>query len=175
MGYDFRKSLGFVILNPESDPTGLRTTMRTIAEHYPECGALCVVGKKAVGTFECKQYADVVEGGNTITSLIDAGVKNAKTDWCFIITSGTYLRSKSLRKYENFCRSEKDILYPVVDRKYAFDEATINGILMPKKAIQEVGCFGDDNHSIQLVKMLWVLQAMNKGYKFKALIGARLV
>lgn len=66
-------------------------------------------------------------------------------------------------------------MYPVVDRKHAFDEATINGILMPKQAINEVGPFGDNNRSIQLVKMLWALQALNKGYKFKALVGARLV
>lgn len=99
MAYNFRKSLGFVILNPESDPTALRITMRTIAEHYPECGALCVVGKKAADVIECKQYADVVFGGNTVTSLIDVGVKNSKTDWCFITTAGTYLRNRSLRKY----------------------------------------------------------------------------
>jgi len=172
---DFRKSLGIVILNPESDPTALRITMRTIADYYPECGALCVVGKKAQGILENKQFADVVQGGDTITSLIDAGVKNSKTDWCFIVTAGTFLRTHSLRKYEHFWRSEKDILYPVVDRKYAFDEATINGVLMPKKAIEEVGSFGDHNHNIQLVKMLWVLQAVNLGYKFKALVGARLV
>jgi len=174
MKFDIRRSLGFVILNPESDPTALRITMRTIGEHYPECGALCVLGKK-VDVPENRRYADLVQGGNTITSLIDAGLKNSKTDWCFVLVAGTYLRSYSLRKYEYFCRSDKDILYPVVDRKYAFDEATVNGILMPKKAVQEVGPFGDNNHSIQLVKMLWALQALNKNYKFKALVGARLI
>src|SRR5947207_1827444 len=124
MMHDFRNSLTFIILNPDSDPTALRTTMRTITDHYPECGALCVVGRKAEEILENKQYTKVVQGGNTITSLIDVGVRNSKSDWCFIITAGTYLKCHSLRKYKHFCSSDKDILYPVLDKKYAFDEAT---------------------------------------------------
>lgn len=169
------KSLGFIILNPESNPAALRTTVRTIESNFKECSLLCVVGKDAKEQQENKRYAPIVEGGKTITSLIDAGVEATKKEWCMIIQAGTYLRSTSLKKYEYFQREEKEILYPVVDRIYAFDEASINGLVMPKSAIKEVGKFGDNNHSIQLVKLLWGIQAIDKGYKFKALVGARLV
>lgn len=172
---NLRKSLSFVILNPDNNPTALRKTARTITEHYPECKTLCVLGNKNIEVNENKQYAEVVQGGNTITSLIDAGIKKSKTDWCFVVIAGTYLRSTSLRRYEYFLRSDKDILYPVVDRKFAFDEASLNGILMPKKAIEDVGIFGDNNRSIQVVKMLWALQAIDLGYRFLAIVGARLV
>jgi hypothetical protein len=170
----FRDSLTILVLNPDSNHTALQITTRTIASHFPECSVVCAVSKDDE-LAENKRFAEVVQGGNTITSLIDAGVKHCKTKWCFIVTAGTYLRRHHLRKYDLFCRGEKEILYPVVDKKYAFDEATINGILIPKKAIEEVGNFGDNNRSIQLVKMLWAIQALEHGYCFRALVGARLI
>ncbi len=169
------KSLGFIVLNPESNPIALRTTVRTISSHFPECSTLCVVGKNAAEIPENKRYAETVQGGNTITAMMDTGLETSKTDWCMMVLAGTFLRNTSLKKFEYFQRGDKDILYPVVDKIYAFDEASINGLVLPRKAYKEVGKFGDNNHSIQLVKMLWGLQALNKGYKFKALIGARLV
>lgn len=172
---DFSKSLGFVILNPESNPTALRITTRTIADNYPEASTLCVIPKGAPEKVENQVHTKVVEGGNTITSLINAGIEAAKTEWCMVVFAGTFLRYSSLRKYKTFCTTDKDILYPVVDFKWAFDEASLNGLLMPRKAIKEVGKFGDANHDIPLIKLLWGLDAAAKGYQFKALVGARLI
>lgn len=167
-------SLGFIILNPEGNPMALRTTVRTISNHFQTSSCLCVVGKQE-DISENSKHSKTIQGGNTVTSFIDAGLEESRTDWCMMISAGTFLRSTSLKKFEYFQREDKDILYPVVDRLYAFDEASINGLIIPRIAYKEVGKFGDNNHSIQLVKMLWGLQAINKGYKFKAIVGSRLV
>lgn len=164
---DFQKSLGFIILNPDNNPTALRITTNTIRDNFPHVKVASVIGAKA-------DDSNQIKGGNTITSLMDAGLKKTKTEWCLITMAGTYIRHYHLRKYGLFLKDEKEILYPVVNKKYAFDEATINGILIHKKAIEDVGTFGDDNWNIQLVKMLWAIKAIDKGYRFKALVGARL-
>lgn len=164
---DFQKSLGFIILNPDNNPTALRITTNTIKDNFPHVKVASVIGAKAEDDSQIK-------GGSTITSLIDAGFKNTKTEWCLITMAGTYIRHYHLRKYGLFLKDEKEILYPVVNKKYAFDEATINGILINRKAIEDVGAFGDGNWNIQLVKMLWAIKAIDRGYRFVALVGARL-
>jgi DNA gyrase/topoisomerase IV subunit A len=171
---DIQKSLTFIILNPENNPTALRNTTKTISDYYSKCKTLCVLGTK-LELEENQKYAEVVQGGNTMTSLIDKGVSHIKTDWGFVIIAGTRIKPNNLHKYEYFCRDNKDILYPVVERKFAFDEASINGILMHRQTIKDVGLFGDNNHSIKLVKLLWALTAIEKGYHFKAIVGGRLV
>jgi hypothetical protein len=174
LDFDFKK-LGFVILNPDCDPHALRKTTNGIKEYFPLSSILCVVGSKSVNVELLGNYCKVYVGGNTITSLIDVGMENMKTDWSFIITAGTPVRRNSLKKHIYFLRSEKDILYPVVDRKIWFDEATVNGILLPTNAIKEVGKMGDNNHSLKLIKLLWTLTAIERGFRFKALVGARLI
>ena len=167
-------SLGVIVLNPESDPSSLRITVKTVRDNFPTATIQCAVGKKHYDLAELQRHCQVTVGGDTITSLIDAGLKANKKKWSFILSSGTFLRHYSLRKYECFCKNEKDILFPVVDRKWTFDEATINGLLMPTQVHKDVGPLGDGNHDIHLVKLLWWLDAHAKGYKFKALVGARL-
>jgi hypothetical protein len=139
------------------------------------CSTLCVVGKKNADMDQMNKHCKVYVGGNTITSLIDTGVENTKGDWSFIVSAGSPIRHNSLRRYMYFLGGDKDILYPVVDRKIWFDEATINGILMNKKAIQEVGKMGDNNYNLKLIKLLWTVNAIKHNYIFKAIVGARLI
>lgn len=174
MNFDF-KNLGFVILNPECDPYALHKTSNNIRENFPSSSLLCVIGKKGVNTDQLSKYCKVYVGGNTITSLIDVGVENTSADWSFIVTAGTPIRYNSLKKHIYFLRDDKDILYPVVDRKMWFDEATVNGILLKTNVIQEVGKMGDNNYNLQLIKLLWTLSAIAKGYRFKAIVGGRLI
>jgi hypothetical protein len=92
-----------------------------------------------------------------------------------VVIAGTFLRQNSLKKHKLFCKSDKDILFPVVDFKWAFDEASINGLMMTKKAMEEIGPFGSGIEDFNLVKLLWALEAIAKNYKFKSLVGGRLI
>lgn len=169
------KSLGVIILNSESDASSLRITLRTLKDNFPEASVRCVVGKKNHDIEELKKHCQVSVGGDTITSLIDTGMKDNTKKWSFVVTSGTFLRHYSLRKYECFCKSEKDIMFPIVDRKWKFSEATLNGLLLPTKVYSDVGPLGDSNSDIGLVKLLWGIIAKAHGYRLIGLVGARLI
>jgi len=169
------EKIEFIILSPDCNPGTLKKTVRTIQEYFPQNQYCCVVSSEAKDIEEMKKVCPIKIGGRTITSLINEGIEKSKQEWVFILMAGVWLHANSLRKYELFLESDREILYPVVDRKIGFDEATINGILMSKKAFQSIGKFSDQNHSITLVKMIWAIDALALGFKFKALVGARLL
>lgn len=172
---DFTKSLEFIILNPDCNPGTLQKTVKTIQNNFPDSKYCCVVGSEARDIEEVKKVCPTRVGGLTITSLMNKGIEESKQEWVFIVMAGAWLNPNSLRKYKLFLKNHNEILYPVVDRKIGFDEATINGILMSKKTFQTVGKFSDQNHSITLVKLIWAIVALEKGIRFKALVGARLI
>ena len=169
------ESLGIIILNPESDPSSARITARTAKDYFPQANLKCVVGRNHAELSEIKRFCPVVIGGDTITSLIDAGLASIQQKWCLFVTSGTFLKIHSLRKHNYFCTSESDILFPVVDRKWTFDEATINGLMLPTKILNDIGPMGDGIKDIKIAKLLWAMKAIEKKYNFKALVGGRLI
>jgi hypothetical protein len=169
----FIKEFGIVILCPERNLGGLRGTASCCRDQFgvPFC---CIVGDNAKPSEirEMSAYCPVFQGGNTITSLIDVGVNVSKMPWNLVVMAGSYLRTGMVKKYRYFARSEKEVLYPVIDRKYIFDEASINGIMIHQNAIKEVGEFGS-GADLSLVKLHWANKAIEKGYKFKALVGVK--
>jgi hypothetical protein len=168
-------SLGIVILNPESDPSSVKITVRTAKDFFPQANLKCVVGSKNAELPEIKKHCPIVIGGKTITSLLDVGVRSIQQKWCLFVTSGTFLRLNTLKKHEYFCTSETDILFPVVDRKWTFDEATLNGLLLPTQVVKDIDPMGDSIADIKIAKLLWANKAIEMGYQFKAIVGARLI
>ena len=163
---------GFVILCPERNLGGLIATVRSVARLFSkEC--LCVL-PKGVTKKELAEFAEAcptVKGKDTYTSLINIGLKKSKSTWNFIVMAGSTFRYQFYRKYSYFLTDDKDILFPIVDGHTNFVDATINGILLNRDAIQEVGEFEDIE--LPLSKVTWALKAINKGYRFKAIMGAR--
>jgi hypothetical protein len=164
---------GFVILCPERDLGGLISTVRSAKSHFPQASLLCMLPpdttKKEMVEFA--EVCPVVKGKGTYTSLINTGIKKSEKPWNFIIISGSVFKPRFYHKYGYFLEDEKDILYPIVDFQCDFADATLNGILIHKIAIKEVGEFEDGELSWS--KLTWSLKAAEKGYKFKALAGAR--
>jgi hypothetical protein len=164
---------GFVILCPSNNFGQVKTTSSSLKANYPEAKYICTVPETCHpdDAKEIQRLCPCHKGGNTITSLINAGMKNAPCkEWNFIVMAGSWVRGWLDRKFAYFIESEKDILFPIADRKYRFVEGTINGILLHKKAYDDIGPFSNDN-PLEICKMLWAIDAIEKGYKFKAVLG----
>jgi hypothetical protein len=163
-----------VVLNPESNPSLLRNTVNSIRGKYDV--PVISVTENSVKTQPFKEMNEICptcKGKDTYTSLINAGMKHPPADWNFIVIAGTYIRHRLDNKYSMFIESEKDILFPIVDRKYEFVEATLNGLLLHKNCLKEVGKMAEVG-PYEICKLMWALDAVEKGYKFKAILGAKL-
>jgi hypothetical protein len=83
-------------------------------------------------------------------------------------------------KLNQFLNSEKDILFPVVDRKMNFVDGSINGIVVHKKAFKEIGDIAPNSlqkvgyNDFEISKLFWAMDAVEKGYKFKAIVGMQI-
>lgn len=165
---------GFVVLCPNNNFGHIKTTTSSIKNNYPEAKYICTVPETCHDdeVKEIKKLCPCYKGGSTITSIINAGMQNAPCkEWNFIVMGGSWVRGLLNKKMSYFIEGEKDILFPIVDRKMYFVDATINGILIHKKAFDEIGLFSNDN-PLEICKLMWADEAIEKGYRFKAVLGA---
>ena len=164
---------GYVIITPENNPAFVKITANSILNRNPEASLVCVCRKDIDDESErtitniCKLY----KGNNTYTSLISEGMKHCPSEWNLYLISGAPVENKIQKKYSYFVESEKDILYPVIDRKMNFVQGSINGILMHKNA-KDLGCIPDSN-SLEKSKLIWSFNAVCQGYKFKGIVGVK--
>ena len=169
-------TMTFVILCPATNIAGLRLTANSIRANFPESQMFAMVGKNIDDRDfkELNKFCVIHKGGDSITSLINHGIDISKTEWNFIAVAGCAIRNRMLNKYLYFRKSEKDILYPVIDRKVAFYEASINGIMVHKNAFVEGGKLSEEMKDICNAKLFWAGELIGKGFQFKALVGAKL-
>ena len=169
-------NLSIVVLCPDCNIGGFKNTANSIKADFPKTPYLGVVPAKSTASevADMARYGPVAKGGDTITSLMSVGIRECDRDWCLLVTCGSWLRYSTFKKYLTFAKSDKDILYPVIDRKNIFHEASINGILMARKAFDDIGPFVECE-DLSESKMFWAAGAIYKGYNFKALIGARFI
>jgi hypothetical protein len=168
--------VSFLVLCPELNIGGLRSTISSIKSNFPKNDYMCVLGENAndIDMCEILKITPVMKGGNTITSLMNNGIKQSKKEWVYIIVAGVMLRPTIFRKYETFLTNETDIMYQITNKTtWLFPDATINGILINKKAIKEVGDFPDEENIVNS-KLVWGATALEKGFKFRGLVGVKL-
>jgi hypothetical protein len=168
-------SVDFIILCPERNYGGLKSTVHSIQGSMPESSILCVVGKDASNE-EIKEFSNlcpIVKSGKTYTSLMNTGLSKCKksSEWQIIVMAGMTVRYGAIKRYDTFCTDKKQIFYQIIDRKWKFNEASIHGLCMQKQAFQEIGPFDEEEDNLQLVKLLWANQAFNKGYQLRGLVG----
>ncbi len=108
---------------------------------------------------------------DTITSLLNEGMKKSKKEWVYFVYSSCKLRQKIDEKLSKFIESYKDVLFPVVDRVWNFIDGSMNGILINKNFFNEVGPFIEEK-DLKITKLDWADRAINKGGKFKAIVNA---
>jgi len=164
---------GFVILCPERNFGGLKSTVRSIQLNFPDKPYLCVVGKDASAK-ELEEFGGVcrtVQAGTTFSSLLNTGLKENRADWSLFFMAGWPVRNGLMDRYRDFCGSRKHVLFPVIDRKWVFHEASIHGLLMHRDGLAEVGEFSDEHEDFELVKLIWASNALDRGYQFRAVVG----
>lgn len=166
---------GFLILCPERAINLLKTTTNSIKSNYPEVSFICATDLSANedDLAQMNQICPTLRGKGTISSLINVGLENVVAEWNFIVFAGVNLRPNMGKRFSLFIENEKDILFPIVERKINFVDATLNGLFLHKNAIKEIGKMADLG-TIEVVKLMWALSAIDKGYKFKAIANSKI-
>ena len=116
----------------------------------------------------------VLKGGTCVTSLFDTGITHALNDWAYMVFAGTTIRKNIDLKLSRYVESEKDVLFPVVDRIWNFIDGSMNGVLINKNFFNQIGDFGSGN-PLKLTKLDWAGRAVEKGCRFKAIVGALII
>lgn len=162
---------GFIILCPNCNFGHLKNTLNSINAYYPNSKIAIIVPDDCV-----ENYPKAIKGGSTIASMINAGLKEPKcAEWNFVVCAEGWLKNRIDIKYSYFIESNKDILFPVLKTRntnYNFANIDVNGMLIHKNAISDVGDF--PNIDMETSKIIWTTQAIEKGYKFKGVVGGRL-
>lgn len=178
--------VGFVILSPEPNIGRLKSTVRSIVRNYwKDIPLICVVPKKTPPSVlsEMKTICATSRGGDTITSLINTGIKKGHKQWNIVVMEGVWVRPHIHSKYANFHTSKKDIFFPIVPDynrdgipirlNNTFIDATLNGLCLHQETFKEVGEFSSDD-SMQLTKLKWAINADKTNCKFKAVLGVKI-
>lgn len=165
---------GFVILCPTGNVGQLATTMSSLAHGYPNSPSVTVIPSDCTTKSELEKRTKVAEGRNTITSLINAGLSNPPSkEWNFVVMAGAWVRTSLDKKFSHFIRDTKDILYPVMKQAFTFVDSSINGFLIHADSFKEIGRFCEDN-PLEICKLMWALDATEKGYRFVGVVGTRI-
>lgn len=166
---------GFVILCSDHAIGLLKATANSIKNRYPNIPFICVTDSAATvnDLKDMKSICQTYKGKNTFSSLINTGMRHAPAEWNFIILAGAVVRWKLDEKFSYFIENEKDILFPIVDNKTDFIDATLNGLLINKNTWHLIGEM-EDKGEFHHIKAMWSYVAMKKGCKFKAIAGTRM-
>ena len=179
--------IGYIIVNPDNNLSGLRISMSSIGKHHfgiPEIIQILPKGTNAADVKKHKEVCvDTFKGGDTITSLINTGFKKLKAEWGMVIFAGSVLKTNTAFRYEKFVTSDKDVFYPVIGNKYNFVDGSTNGLAVNRKFFNEIGDFPENHmwkldedaniNSFEICKFMWAEAAIERGCKFKGMIGCK--
>ena len=166
---------GFVILCSEHAVGLLKSSINSIKSRYPNAPMVCATDSSATSEDlkAMKLLCPTYKGKNTYSSLINVGMRHIEAEWNFILIAGVIVRWKLDDKFSYFIESEKDVLFPIVDNKTNFVDATLNGLFINKKTWNEVGQM-DERGEFEQIKAFWAYRAIKYGVKFKAIAGTRM-
>jgi len=178
-------SISFVILSPEPNIGRLKGTVRSIKNNYSEnANIVCSVVKniKKSNLDEMREVCPSYKGGETITSLINNGIKNSSDGWNLLMMEGSWLPKNVKLRYLTWIKSEKDILFPIIINYNKegkpikilsnFSDCTLNGILIRKEFFLEIGKLSEN--PLQISREFWSIDAFEKGANFKAILGIKI-
>lgn len=165
---------GFVVLCPEPHIQSLKNTLRSIILSYPEHPFITV----AAGTIppdimsEMKKLCPkTIKSKNTITSLLNTGLRNAPSEWIVFVCAGTWVKRKVCKNLSRFIVDDTDVVYPIVEGVYKWKDCSLNGICINKKMFKKVGPFPEEGE-LDKCKEMWALMAtVACNSKFKAVLG----
>ena len=178
-------SFGFIVLSPEHNIGRIQGTIRSIRNHYGNVPVVCITGEDITPAElkEIKAVCPAHKGGATITSLLNLGMKKGHNEWNFFVMEGTWVRRGLQHKFAYWIEDERDVLFPIVvdyDRDGRpvkiykdFEECSLNGLCMNQKFFKAIGNFSEN--PLDVSKRFWQFEANDRGGKFKAILGAKLL
>ena len=176
--------VGFIILCPDRNVGGLRNSVGGIRHrsYDRECLAVVPGDTSPKEIKEMKEHCPAVwKGKDTITSLINTGMKRVKQEWGFIIFAGSRIPAFIEKKFITFANAPTDILFPVVERRFDFVSGSFNGVLINKEFFKKVGNFTEGDlqkqgmNDFEMAKFLWSITAIENGAMFKGIVGMRVI
>ncbi len=169
--------LGIIIICPNSNIGHLKNTISSANVYYPNNKISIILSANCdkEDLEKSSKLKKTYKGGVSLSSMINCGVKNAPCpEWNFIIICKGWIRSRLDIKYSYFIENEKDILFPVTNFKLTnFADTDLNGLLIHKQAFHDIGDF-PDIESLDISKLIWINTAIEKQYRFKGVVGAKI-
>lgn len=177
-------NFNFVIIASEGNIGLIKSTIRSIKNNYKEVPYICVVPKTLheESFQEIKDLCNCYKGKDTITSLINTGLSKGGKEWNMFVMEGAWVKYGLDKKYSLYLENENDIFFPIVanyDTKgktikifNTFEECSLNGLTIHQKMFKKNGKFADA--PLEISKLIWGNDAINKGAKFKAILGAKI-
>jgi len=183
---EFMRSLRFVVLSPEPNIARLRDTVRSLRNNFGEVEIICSVAKsvKKAQLDEMKEVCESFRGGDTVMSLINAGLKRGgEPRWNVLVMEGARVPRGMEYRYRRWIEDERDIIFPIVMNHdlegrptvvlARFEESTLNGTMVHSSMFKKVGPFSDN--PIGISKRFWGLDAEEQGARFKAVLGVKII
>lgn len=166
-------AVGFVVLCPTNGLAAIKSTVESLKRGY--AGSILAVVSRHMdpGSYaEVEKLCPACRAGGTITSMINEGFDKS-TGWNMIIMAGTIVRHGIDKKYSRFVEDESDILYAIVGSYHDFTEASLNGLMIHSNMWRKAVKFNDHN-PLQICKLMWALDANDRGAQFKGIVGVRI-
>ena len=175
--------VGFLILCPDRNISGLKNSIGSINHNSYNRESIAVVGDDANidDVKEFKQVCTTYKGKNTITSLINLGMKKINHEWALIMFGGSRIQPYTERKITQFVKTEKDILFPVIEKRYDFISSSLNGVVINTRFFKEIGDFPEISmfkegfNDFEMAKLFWCADAMQRKAVFKGIVGIRII
>ena len=167
--------VGVLVLCPEIKRGDLKHTCCSAKRNLYNRSLHCVVPKAT----KQKEFAYLKEvcpsisrGQNSITSLINSGLKKIKNEWVFVAWSGSSIKPFTEHKFK-YADNENVLIFPVFDQYHNFIDAPFNGILFNKRFFSKVGEF-EEFEDFEESKIFWAHRFIQMGGCLKGVVGLRL-
>lgn len=173
---NLKDNIGFVVLCPDLNIGGLKTTISSIKVNFPNASFVCVIGNKSTkeDVEEISKICPVKVGKNTITSLINCGMAASSAKWNCLVMAGVLVRYVIFNRLCRFLDSDMDVIYPVVNlSSWSFEKSSLNGFFVNRNTFKSIGDF-DEEESLETCRLYWAGSAIEQGCKLKGIVGLKL-
>lgn len=153
----------------------LQSTVNSIRSNYGSLPCVCATDESVTPAdmTAMRAICPTYKGRTTFSSLINVGMKQAPAPWNFIVMAGSYIRPRLEQRFSLFVDDEKDILFPIANGKYTFVDGTLNGLFIHRDTFKMVGDWANIG-PLEVIKLMWAMDAIGKGVRFKAVANSKL-
>jgi hypothetical protein len=166
---------GFIILAPEHNLGHIKSTVRCIKIRYPNTSVICVTDKSAnrKDLAEIKEICPVYRAKDTFSSLVNKGMKETKNFWNIFVCAGATVGYEVYDRLSFFVSGENEVLFSVISKNHTFETCSLNGMFINKNVWQKIGPWENEGN-INEIKSFWCAYGLEKGIKFKGILGIKI-